>query len=153
MSALAPTVPAMLPNPWQRLRTLVDVELRWHENGPMGRTIHSEQAISLRLDMTWAERRCTVAHELLHIERGPMPAGLRAKDEERVRRETAQRMIPDIRPVGDAIAWALSPEEAAEELGVDVYVLRYRLKHMSPMERAWLQHRLQADDAVGGVWE
>lgn len=148
VSAGARTFPAMVVNPWRVLRSLEHVILRWHDGGPMGKTIHSEQAISLRRGMTWEERRCTVAHEVLHIERGPQPHGLRAKDEERVRRETAQRMIPDIRPVGDAIAWALSEEEAAHELGVDVYVLRYRLKHMSPMERAWLRHRLVDDDAV-----
>lgn len=135
-------------NPWKILRELVHVELRWHDDGPMGQTIHSEQAISLRRGMTWEERRCTVQHEVLHLLRGPQPRGLRAKDEERVRRRTAELMIPDIRPVGDAIAWALSEEEAAAELGVDVYVLRYRLKHMSPMERAWLRHRLELDDAV-----
>ena len=137
-------------NPWRALRALVHVELRWHDDGPMGQTIHSEQAISLRRGMTWEERRCTVQHEVLHIERGPQPHGLRAKDEEWVRRATAVRMIPDIRPVGDAIAWALSEEEAAAELGVDIYVLRYRLKHMSPMERAWLKGRLEHDDVVEG---
>jgi hypothetical protein len=116
----------------------------------MGEADHVEQTISLRRGMTWEERRCTVLHECLHILRGPVPQGLYAKDEEAVRRETAQRMIPDIRPVGDAIAWALSEEEAAQELGVDVDVLRYRLKHMSPMERSWLNHRLELDDAIGG---
>lgn len=150
VSAPGRTVRGMVVNPWAVLRSLEHVILRWHDGGPMGRTIHSEQTISLRRGMTWEERRCTVAHEVLHIERGPQPLGLRAKDEERVRRETAQRMIPDIRPVGDAIAWALSEEEAAHELGVDVYVLRYRLKHMSPMERAWLKRRLEDDDAIEG---
>lgn len=153
LSGVRPTVPRMLfPNPWRLLREAAQVELQWHRGGPMGKTVHSEQVISLRMGMTWEERRCTVQHELLHIERGPQPLGLRAKDEEWVRRETAFRMIPEIRPVGDAIAWALSEEEAAEELGVDVYVLRYRLKHMSPMERAWLRQRLHADDAIEGEW-
>jgi hypothetical protein len=151
LSALPPNVTGMGDslNPWRVLRALPRVELVWHDDGPRGLTNHTEQTISLRRGMTWEERRCVVLHECLHILRGPTTRGLSAKDEETVRRETAQRMIPDIRPVGDAIAWALSEEEAAEELGVDVYVLRYRLKHMSPMERSWLNHRLQADDAIG----
>lgn len=151
VSEVAPTVAPMSSfNPWRMLRELADVKLLWHDGGPMGRTVHSAQTISLRTGMTWEQRRCTVAHECQHIENGPQPLGLRAKEEERVRRDTALLMIPQIRPVGDAIAWALSEEEAAQELGVDVYVLRYRLKHMSPMERAWLNHRLEQDDAVGG---
>ena len=137
-----------LPHPWRRLRELAHVTLLWHDDGPMGLTTHSTATISIRRGLTWEERRCTIQHELIHVERGPVPNGLREKDEEWVRRETALRMIPDIRPVGDAIAWALSEEEAADELGVDVPVLRYRLQHMSPMERAWLHHRLEQDDAV-----
>lgn len=146
------TVSWSTSNPWRKLRDLTHVELRWHEGGVMGRTIHADQAISIRMDLSWEERRCTVQHELLHVENGPQPRGLAAKEEERVRRDTALLMIPDIRPVGDAIAWALSEEEAAIELGVDVPVLRYRIRHMSPMEKAWLRRRLEADDAIPGEW-
>lgn len=143
------TVPDMpLPHPWRRLRELAHVTLLWHDEGPMGLTTHSTATISIRRDLTWEERRCTIQHEIIHIEGGPVPRGLRDKEEERVRRETALRMIPDIRPVGDAIAWAFSAEEAAEELGVDVPVLRYRLRHMSPMERAWLRNRLEQEDVI-----
>lgn len=148
VSVALPTVQPMSINPWHVLRALEHIELRWHDGGVMGRTSHTGGFISLRRGMSWAERRCTVLHECLHVERGPMPRGLKAKDEESVRRETALRMIPEIGAVGDALAWSLSMEEAADELGVDIYVLRYRLKHMSPLERAWLHARLEADDAI-----
>lgn len=145
-----PTVsPVPLPHPWRQLREQAHVTLEWHDGGPMGWTRFSTATISLRRGLSWEERRCTLQHELIHVESGPVARGLREKDEEYVRRETARRMIPDIRPVGDAIAWSLSEEEAALELGVDVPVLRYRLRHMSPMEKAWLLHRLDQDDAVG----
>lgn len=127
---------------------LDDVEVRWHDGGDMGRSLHADRAITFRRDLTPEEMRCTAEHECQHIENGPVPNGLKAKEEERVRRDTAFRLIPDMRPIGDAIAWALSEEEAALELGVDIYVLRYRLHHMSPMERSWLLHRLQRDDVV-----
>lgn len=149
VSEAGPSVPDMSYNPWRRFRGLAHFELRWHDGGPMGVTIHSEQAVSLRRGMSWESRRVTIDHECDHIEDGPMPFGLRAKREERIRRDTALRMIPEIEPVADAIAWALSEEEAARELGVDVYVLRYRLKHMSPLDRAYLNARLQQDDAIG----
>lgn len=138
-----------LVNPWRGLRDREHVTLSTHVGGPMGKTNHDDQEISYRVGLTWEERRCTIEHECRHIDDGPQPVGLRAKNEERIRRDTAEAMIPDIRPVADAIAWALSEEEAAMELGVDVYVLRYRLKHMSPMEKAWLKHRLEQADAVG----
>lgn len=150
MSASTPTVALVsLPHPWRRLRELVHVTLAWHDDGPMGLTTHSTATVSLRRGMTWEERRCTLQHELEHVESGPVPAGLREKDEERVRRLTALRMIPDIRPVGDALAWALSGEEAADELGVDLDVLTYRLRHLHPTERGWLMRRLGEHDAVG----
>ncbi|TCJ23053.1 hypothetical protein [Nocardioides jejuensis] len=132
-------------NPWRRLRELAHVTLLWHDGGSMGHTSHRFQAISLRRGMTWAERRCTVQHELLHLERGWQPLGLRAKDEELVRRETSRLMLPSIETVGEAIAWSHSIEEAADELGVDVYVLRKRLRHLHPAERHYLSRRLTDD--------
>lgn len=145
LSGVAPSVREVI-NPWRLLRDLAHIELRWHEGGPMGRTFHAEQVISLRRGMTWEERRCTVQHELLHVERGPQPRGLRAKDEETVRRETARLMLPDVKVVAEALAWAHNLDEAAEELGVDTYVLRKRLRHLHPAERAWLHRRFEEVD-------
>lgn len=146
MSEVALTVPAMTGgvHPWRRLRDLPHVTLQWHDGGPKGRTTFATNTISIRRGLSWAQRRCTVLHELLHIERGPALEGaLAAREEERVRRETARLMLPDVKMIGEAIAWALSEEECAEELGVDVPVLRYRLKHLHPSERAWLHRRLE----------
>jgi hypothetical protein len=58
-----------------------------------------------------------------------------------VRRETARLLLPSIRDVGEALAWALSPEEAATELGVDVDVLRDRLRWLTDTERDHLRRR------------
>lgn len=146
MSGAAFTVPAMTGgiHPWRRLRALSHIELKWHDDGPMGVTDFIANTISLRRGMSWAERRCTVLHECLHAERGPTLEGtLAAREEERVRRETARLMLPDIKAVGEAIAWAYDEHECADELGVDVHVLRYRLKHLHPAERAWLHRRLE----------
>lgn len=69
-------------------------------------------------------------------------------DEQRVRRDAALASLTDVRRVGDALARAASPQEAAGALGVELSVLRHRIRHLSPMERAWLRSRLQRDDAV-----
>jgi hypothetical protein len=132
----------LVVHPWRRLRELAHITLLWHDHGPMGLADHQEQTVSLRRGMTWAQRRCTLTHELLHLERGPALSTTKHQDEERVRRETARRMIPDVRILGEALAWALDEHECADELGVDVPVLRYRLRHLHPAERGYLCRRL-----------
>lgn len=149
MSAVVATVPAMTGgnvHPWRMLRDLAHVTLAWHDEGPKGRVKHSTQTISVRRGMTWAQRRCAVMHELIHLERGPALSTTKAMDEERVRRETARRMLPDVHTLGEAIAWSYDEHECADELGVDVHVLRYRLKHLHPAERHYLTRRLTEED-------
>lgn len=111
----------------------------------MGRTTFGANLISLRRGMTQAERRCTLLHEMLHVERGPVTAGLAGREEQRVARETARLLLPDIRVVGEAMAWALDASEAADELWVDEGVLRTRLASLHPSERAYLTRRLAED--------
>lgn len=145
LSAPTPSLgPVTTPHPWRKLRHLAHVTLLWHDGGPMGVTNFRDQTISIRRGLDWAQRRCTVAHELLHIERGPVPMTLATSEEEKVRRATAREMLPDIRAVGEALAWATCEVEAADELGVDVPVLRYRLRHLHPAERGYLTARLEA---------
>lgn len=142
MSAGEHTVTAMI-HPWHRLRALTHITLEWHDDGPMGETDFEAGTISLRRDLTWEERRCTVLHEVLHVERGPVPGGLVDREELRVQKETARLMLPSVKEIGDAYAWAQGDDEAAaHELGVDVDVLRTRMKYMThPTERAYLARR------------
>ncbi len=132
-------------HPWRRLRALGNWELRWHHpdvSQDRGFTLFDEKVISLRTNLTWEERRCTVLHECLHAERGPTLVGvLAAREELRVRRETARLLLPSIDEVGEALAWALSPEEAAAELLVDEDVLRDRLRWLDPAEQRILRSR------------
>lgn len=129
-------------NPWHRLRELAHVELLWHDGGPMGLSDFVASTISLRRGMTWAERRCTVLHEVIHHERGPFLDTHELHEEEQVRRQTAREMLPDIRAIGEALAWAHTNAEAADELGVDEDTLRTRLLRLHPAERHYLQRRL-----------
>lgn len=147
MSALAPTFSGVGIHPWHRLRALGDSwVLRWHspeEDPDPGFTDHDERVISLRTDLTWTERRCTVLHECLHAEHGAVLDVFYERHEKAVRRETARLLLPSIKPVGEALAWALSPEECADELMVDVGVLRDRLRWLHPAERHYLTRRLE----------
>lgn len=146
MSVLAPTLPCMV-HPWRLLQEAEHVLLEWHDDGPMGRAFFATDTISLRRGMTWAERRCTVLHELVHLDRGHAAPGWQAQDEERVRRETARLLLPDVRRMGEALAWAADVHEAADELDVDVPVLECRLRYLHPAERGYLKARL--DDGMG----
>jgi hypothetical protein len=132
-------------HPWRRLRALDGWELRWHrpeDDTDRGFTLFDEKVISLRSDLTWEERRCTVLHECLHAEWGPTLAGVLADRQElRVRRETARLLLPSISEVGEALAWAHSLAEAAGELSVDVDVLLDRLHWLDPADRRYLHER------------
>lgn len=117
--------------------------LLWHDDGPMGETDFEDNTISLRRGMTWAERRTTVLHECLHVERGPVLMSMVDREELRVEKETARLLLPDVHPIGDALAWGHDLAEAADELGVDVHLLEVRLQYLHPAERGWLKQRLE----------
>lgn len=132
-------------HPWRRLRDLAHITLLWHDGGPKGVTNFAAGTISLRRGMTQAERRSTVLHECLHAERGPVLTTLAAREELRVERETARLLLPDVEAIADAMVWARSLAEAADDLWVDEQLLRCRLRNLHPAERGYLHRRM--DDA------
>jgi len=134
-------------NPWRRLRALAHIRLLWHDGGDPGVTDFDACTISLRRGMNQAERRSTIMHEVLHVERGPVPVGLADREELRVCRIAAQQLLPDVRLIGDAMEWAQGDlHAAAEELWVDEETLYVRLRYMThPAERAYMKRRLQEE--------
>lgn len=145
-----PTVLGMV-NPWRRFAALGDEwRLRWHhpdEDSRRGFINYVRKEISLRSDLTWAEQRCTLLHEVIHAERGAAGGGvLYEREELRVRRIAAHLLLPEIKVIGEAMAWALSTAEAADELMVDIDSLRDRLRWLHPAELHYLRHRLEGID-------
>lgn len=134
-------------HPWRRLRALTHFTLEWHDGGLKGDTKFADAVITIRRDLTQAQRRSAVLHECLHAERGPVPMGLEPKEEVRVRKLAAHLLLPNIRTIADAMAWAQGDvEAAADELWVDPSVLQDRLDYMThPGERAYLAQRLGDD--------
>lgn len=94
--------------------------------------------------LTSAETRSALAHEVEHVRRGPVPDEpvLAAREESLVERAAACRLI-DLEPLGEALAWAHSYAECADELHVDEALLRCRLEHLHGCERAYLRGRLE----------
>lgn len=127
-------------DPWR------DLAERWPEVEvviePMAGSLLGElryPIIALRAGTSAAQRRCTLTHELVHLERGVRDCGpWAAREELHVHREAALRLIgPDelarsVRDLGGtedlaALAYALD---------VDMQTLRLRLELVTPAERA-----------------
>lgn len=146
------TVPCMSAveaiHPWGRFGALGRAwKLIRHHDGVKGLTHFEDHTISLRMDLTWEERRCTILHETLHAERGPALDSFAEREELRVRKETARLLLPNIRTIGEALAWSqCRVREAAEELGVDADTLWDRLDYLHPSEMHYLRNRLQEVD-------
>ncbi|WP_269304826.1 hypothetical protein [Aeromicrobium sp. HA] len=130
-----------LPHPWRTLRSLPEVTLVWHDGGAKGHFNHDTLTLSLRRGMTQAERRSVVQHELEHHARGRVWAAWREREEAACEIAAARELI-DLQKLGETLAWAHCAEEAADELWVDVDLLKTRLETLHPAERAYLRQRL-----------
>ena len=95
--------------------------------------------IALRAGTSAAQRRCTLTHELVHLERGVRDCGRWAEREEReVHAEVARRLVPldlfvaAVREAGGSS----DPAVLAVLLDVDRETVQRRLDLVTPAERA-----------------
>ena len=102
--------------------------------------------IVLRAGITRAQATSTLAHELVHLERGLLGCRgqWRAREEFLVHAEAARRLIP-LCSLADALRHVGSDEErhVATVLGVDRYTLRVRVSGLTELERAGLGRLLR----------
>ena len=104
--------------------------------------------IALRAGTSAAQRRCTLTHEIVHLERGVMDCGpWAAREEAKVEAEVARRLIGPadldraVRELGtDAGLAAL-----AQFLDVDQQIARIRLGLITPGEHRRMAARLSDD--------
>jgi len=134
-------------HPWRRFSELTDWTLRWAHlpAGTMGLTCHRTRTVTLAEGMDQAERRCTIAHETLHILRGPAAHNAHGhlREELTIDRRVSRLLIPSARDLVDAMSWARADTEtAAAELWVDPFILEVRLSSLYAHERQRLEHRL-----------
>ena len=110
-----------------------DMEL---PGGLLGCTDHDKRIIWLDSRLCQAERRSTLAHEIGHLHRGPVPVDpIQAALEERLVDEWASRKLIDGRALAAAFRWSPHYAEIAEELWVDEHTLRARLRCMTDEEQ------------------
>ena len=111
--------------------------------GVMGLWDERTRTVWLDTRLTSAERRGTLAHELVHAERGDVPCGdpaLDARQERRVEREAARLLLP-LAALAHVLAWTADAREAAQELDVDPALLAVRLEALTAAERSLLEAR------------
>lgn len=87
-------------------------------------------------------RRCTLTHELIHLERGPVPEHLQDA-EERIVDELAARRLIELPDLMDGLRWTRDASELAEALWVDRPTLNTRMRTLDPVEVADLEHALE----------
>lgn len=100
----------------------------WH---PPSRTVILDRTLSQR------ERRCSLAHELVHVERGD-ECRQAPRVEVEVHLVAARRLIP-IEALVEGMRWTRDLHVLADELWVDAPTLECRLEHLSDCERAVLE--------------
>lgn len=104
--------------------------------------------VTITTGMTQAERRSTLTHELIHLERGTATEPRHQLLEERyVQCESARRLIT-IEALIDALRWSHDEHELAEELWTDVDTVRTRLANLSAAERRFIDTELDRREAA-----
>jgi hypothetical protein len=104
--------------------------------------------IALRAGTSAAQQRCTLAHELVHLERGVRDCGpWAAREELHVHREAARRLV-SARDLACAVRGLGGSEDIAalaQALDVDVQTARLRLELVTPAERAGIRASVASD--------
>ena len=128
-----------LPDPYTELEARwprVKVRIRRDLGSDAGRTVwlpNGQAEIHLAHDLSRVQRRCVLAHECRHLERGaPEPADKHA-DEQATLAETARWLIPDLAVFADLLT-SQDVATVAMELDVVPSIVYDRLDGMTRTE-------------------
>lgn len=132
-------------NPWRLLRYREHLTQDFIPMpGRSGLWLADLQTILLAPGQTQVGRRSALAHELAHVELGHDGCVDRrsAVRQEIAAESLAARWLISLDALVDAELWGRSPSEVAEELWVDVALLRRRVLDLDDDERAYMNGRL-----------
>lgn len=134
-------------DPWDTLRNLTHVRISWVDmpDGGRGRT-DGERTIWLHRGQQQTERRCALAHELVHLFSGH--TGCQEPAVERLVRAHTARLLISHQQLISALAWTSSPAELAEDLWVTLDVIEDRLAGLTASERAHINQELRGHFAA-----
>lgn len=129
----------ILPNPWADLTSRPQLDLCWGglPPGQLGAT--DGRRIWIATGLTIRERRCTLAHELVHIDLD-LVSDVTWASEQRVRDVTARRLLPDIDAIVSTLAGGVDVATASDELWVTEDILTDRLTNLNDEESNHLPH-------------
>ena len=110
----------------------------------MARTVGDD--VDICSSSSQAERRCSLTHEMIHIEHRGREHPKPEVEERLVELEAAQRLIT-IDDLIDARVWLRhpTPAELAEELWVDGTTLLCRMENLDPIEVAQIEAATEGD--------
>lgn len=133
-------------HPWRLLRQMPHLIVHWCHlpDGQVGCTDGTNIWLDRR--QRQAQRRSTLAHELEHIERGHDECQVGAV-EMTVEIAAARKLIPLV-ALAEAIVWSQDEHELAEDLWVDVAMVRTRLMSLSDEEHAYVEDVLARREAA-----
>lgn len=108
------------------------------------------RVIIVAIGKTVAERRCSLAHAICHLdlEHLPSEAGTFERRQEAEADQLAARRLIPIEVLVDAVCWTTDPSEACAEMNVDMDMLRCRAEHLHPAERGLIKNALSRREAV-----
>lgn len=133
-------------HPWRALHALTHVVVVWVRPHPAApAATNGIDVVWLDPRLTHVERRCVLAHELVHLEhshRGCQPAAV----EHAVRAEAARRLIT-LEDLLAAIPWSEHLAVLADELWVTEQVLLDRLAGLTPTELQAIAARAEVHHA------
>lgn len=133
-------------HPWRALRDLIDVDVVWTHLPGNTAALTDGRTIWIDPRLTQAQRRCTIEHERQHLLAGHGSACTPAL-ERRVEAAAARALI-SLERLARAIAWTQDEHELAEELWVDVDMLRARLANLTDDERAHIEEVIARREAL-----
>ncbi len=130
-------------HPWRALRAIPAVIVEWRRlSDDLYAVTNGRDRIWMDPRQSQTERRCTLAHEMAHIELGHVD-GCTGREEGQASRLAARRLIK-VEHLADALLWSQNRHEVAEALWVDVDTLETRLAYLHPAERHYVTQRLAA---------
>jgi hypothetical protein len=133
-------------DPWQALSGFERARVVFDDLPPRlrGEVEFATQTITLQRWLDPAELRCTLAHELVHLERGPVMMFHAPREEQAVAAIAARRLV-DIDDLAEALRWSRDEHAVADDLNVDVRTIRVRLRSLTAAERSFLCERVSGD--------
>jgi Zn-dependent peptidase ImmA (M78 family) len=134
-------------HPWRHL-DLLGLDVAYADLGEdAGCWDPDQQLIWLDRQLTQAQRRTTLAHELVHAERDHEPCctDWHERKQERTAEQEAARRLIHLDDLMDALAWSRHLREVADELNVDMAILTARIEMLDPEDQAIIAARF-ADD-------